>query len=121
MLYLIAATHKVQGDYLNNNFKQIGYRGGLSDSALTVIGSFGALFNGSGKVIYGISLDYIKFKPLYSGILVSMITSMVLIHFSVYSVFAYGACIWVCFMGDGSMTAMLPVATINIFGLRRGP
>lgn len=32
----------------------------------------------------------------------------------------FGACIWVNFMGDGSMTSMLPVVTISIFGLKRG-
>jgi hypothetical protein len=27
---------------------------------------------------------------------------------------------WINFLGDGSMTSMLPVVTINVFGIRRG-
>jgi hypothetical protein len=82
-LYLLAATHKFQGDYIVNSFKQIGFQGQISDKTLTFIGSFGALFNGTGKILLGASLDYFKFKPVYTWILVAIFTSLIMVHFSI--------------------------------------
>lgn len=85
-----------------------------------MIGSFGALFNGACKIVLASSLDYLPFKPVYCGILFTIISSLILIHFVTTSAIGFGACIWVNFMGDGSMTSMLPVVTLNVFGLKRG-
>ena len=80
----------------------------------------GALFNGACKIVLASSLDYIPFKPVYTGILIAIFASLILIHFSKSSPVMFGACIWVNFMGDGSMTSMLPVVTISVFGIKRG-
>jgi hypothetical protein len=85
-----------------------------------VIGSFGALFNGACKILLASSLDYLNFKPVYSCILAAIVASLVLIHYTGSSSFLFGACIWVNFMGDGSMTSMLPVVTLTVFGTKRG-
>ena len=115
ILFLIASTHKCPGYYVGNSFKQIGFQGGLPDSTLTVIGSFGALFNGVSKIILATSLDYFKFKPVYCTILSAVIISLIVIQFSVHNAYAFGLCVWINYLGDGSMTSMLPVVTINIF------
>ena len=65
-------------------------------------------------------MDYLPFKPVYTGILTAIILSLILVQFSTSNPYAYCTCIWVNFMGDGSMTSMLPVVTINVFGERRG-
>lgn len=85
-----------------------------------MIGSFGALFNGACKIILASSLDYLPFKPVYGVILVAIISSLVIVHFVTTSAVGFGACIWINFMGDGSMTSMLPVVTLNVFGYKRG-
>ena len=85
-----------------------------------MIGSFGALFNGACKIILASSLDYLPFKPVYGVILVAIISSLVIVHFVTTSAVGFGACIWINFMGDGSMTSMLPVVTLNMFGYKRG-
>jgi hypothetical protein len=85
-----------------------------------MIGSFGALFNGLCKIILASSLDYFPFKPIYTGILVAMISSLILVHFSTSNAYAFGACIWVNFFGGGAMTSMLPVVTMSVFGQMRG-
>lgn len=87
---------------------------------MTFIGSFGALFNGTGKILLGSSLDYFKFKPVYTCILAAIFISLIMVHFSSNNAYAFGACMWINFMGDGSMTSMLPVVSLNVFGLRRG-
>lgn len=87
---------------------------------MTFIGSFGALFNGGGKIFFGAILDYYKFKSVYTIILGAIFTSLIMVHFSYTNPFAFGACMWINFMGDGSMTSMLPVVSINVFGLARG-
>jgi hypothetical protein len=120
MLFIIASTHKSQGYYVGNSFKQIGFLGGLSDSTLTIIGSFGALFNGASKIILASLLDYTAFKPIYVCILSLMILSLVLMMLTTSNAILYGACVWINFLGDGSMTSMLPVVTYNIWGRTRG-
>jgi hypothetical protein len=87
---------------------------------LTIIGSFGALFNGACKIVLASSLDYFPFKPVYTGILAAIIFSLIVVHFSTSNPYAFGTCIWINFIGDGSMTSMLPVVTMNVFGLKRG-
>jgi hypothetical protein len=119
VLYIIASTHLFQGYYMTNSFKQIGFQRGFTDSTLTVIGSFGALFNGTCKIFLASSLDYLPFKPVYSCILGAVILSLIAVHFCTSTVF-FGACIWINFMGDGSMTSMLPAVTLAIFGTNRG-
>ena len=83
---------------------------------MTIIGSFGALFNGLSKIVLASLLDYVPFKPVYVSILSLMILSLVIINFVTSSPILYGGCVWINFLGDGSMTSMLPVVTINIFG-----
>ena len=85
-----------------------------------MIGSFGALFNGACKIVLASSLDYLPFKPVYSFILLAIIGSLVLVHFVTSSAVGFGACILINFMGHGSMTSMLPVVTLNVFGYKRG-
>ena len=84
-----------------------------------MIGSFGALFNGSCKIVLASSLDYLPFKPVYSCILGAVVLSLITVHFCTSTAF-FGACIWINFMGDGSMTSMLPAVTLAIFGTNRG-
>ena len=55
---------------MTNSFKQYGFTGGLDDSTLSLIGSFGALFNGCFKVFWATMLDYFPFKRVYTIILV---------------------------------------------------
>ena len=103
-----------------NSFKIIGFHGGIPDSTLTLIGSMGALFNGSSKIIFGTALDFFKFKPVYTFVFCAIFTSLISIQFTYSNSLLYGLCICANFMGDGSMTSMLPVVTLNIFGLKRG-
>lgn len=65
-------------------------------------------------------LDYFKFKPVYTVIICLIVVSLLSVHVSYTSPFAFGACMWINFMGDGSMTSMLPVVSINVFGHERG-
>lgn len=82
MLYFLAATHLFQGYYIGNSFKMIGYAGGIADSTLTLIGSFGALFNGCCKIIFASALDYYPFKTIYAVIVSSMIVSLIMVHYT---------------------------------------
>jgi len=98
----------------------IGYAGGLKDSTLTMIGSFGALFNGCCKIIFASALDYFPFKRVYAVISTCMITSLVMLHYTQSSPLGFGACILTALMCDGSITSMLPAVTLGVFGFKRG-
>jgi len=118
---MLAVCHLFYGYFMSNSFKQFGFIGGLDDRTLTNIGSFGALFNGCFKVFWASSLDYFNFKPVYAIIITIQITLLVVIHWAVYHAWSYFIVICLSFMCDGSMTSMLPVVTLNIFGILRGP
>ena len=120
-LYIIAFTHKMQGYWVGNSFKQIGFLGGLPDSTLTVIGSFGAFFNGVVKIVLASSLDYYPFKPLFAVVLAFTALTLILIPLTVQQPYLFAVLIWLNFFGDGSITSSLPVVTLNVFGIKRGP
>lgn len=105
---------------MGNSFKIIGYAGGIKDSTLTMIGSFGALFNGCCKIIFATALDYYPFKKVYAVISACMITSLIMVHYTQTSPVGFGACIFVALMCDGSITSMLPAVTLGVFGFKRG-
>ena len=120
-LYLIAITHLFYGYYMSNSFKQYGFSAGLDDRTLTTIGSAGALFNGCFKIVWATLLDYFEFKKIYAIILVIQISMLIWVHWSVNNAFTYAITICLSFMCDGSMTSMLPVVTLSVFKLTRGP
>ena len=88
---------------------------------MTLIGSFGALFNGCFKIVWATLLDYYNFKPVYSVVLCIYVVSLTTIHWAVYQSWSYAIVICLCFMCDGSMTSMIPVVTNRVFGVKRGP
>ena len=119
-LYIIASTHLFYGYYMTNSFKQFGFTGGLGDYTLSIIGSFGALFNGCFKIFWATMLDYYPFKRVYGVILLIQITLLISVHWAVYRAWSYAIVICLSFMCDGSMTSMLPVVTLHVFGIKRG-
>jgi hypothetical protein len=68
-LYLLAVFHLFYGYYMSNSYKQFGFTGGIDDKTLSLIGSFGALFNGCFKIFWAMLLDYFPFKPIYGVVL----------------------------------------------------
>ena len=54
---------------MSNSFKQFGFKGGLDDKTLSMIGSFAALFAGCLKIFWATLLDFYPFKKVYSVIL----------------------------------------------------
>lgn len=68
-MFIMASCHLFYGYYISNSFKQYGFEGNVDDATLTLIGSFGALFNGCFKVFWASLLDYFQFKPIYGIIL----------------------------------------------------
>ena len=121
LLYCLVVSHMFYGYYMSNEFKQYGFTGGLDDKTLTLIGSFGALFNGCFKIVWATLLDYYNFKPIYTIILCITISGLIAVHWAVYNSITYFIVVCLAFMCDGSMTSMIPVVTNRVFGVKRGP
>ena len=85
-----------------------------------MIGSFGALFTGFLKVIWATLLDYYQFKSVYSILLTIQVCLLLCVHWAVFQAWSYSIVICLSFMCDGSMAAILPVVTLNVFGIKRG-
>jgi Na+/melibiose symporter-like transporter len=112
MLYVLAASHMFEAYYVGNSFKMIGYKGGIKDSTLTIIGSTGSLLSGCSKIIFASLLDYFPFKKVYGGIITMIIVSLVMLHFTQSSPIGFGLCFCTAYMCGGSMTSMLPAITL---------
>mmetsp|Transcript_7853 Transcript_7853/g.13169 ORF Transcript_7853/g.13169 Transcript_7853/m.13169 type:complete len:84 (+) Transcript_7853:1163-1414(+) len=50
-----------------------------------------------------------------------MISLIVLVQYSVYNKWAFMLACWGTFMCDGAMLSIMPVITIDQFGMTRGP
>ena len=110
-IYALIVSHMFYGYYMTNQFKQYGFTGGIDDRTLTLIGSFGALFNGCFKIFWATLLDYYSFKRVYAMVLIIMISMLVWVHWAVYEVWSYSIVICLSFMCDGDITSMAPVVT----------
>lgn len=120
LLYLLATCHLFYGYYMLNSYKQLGFIGGIDDKMLTRIGSFGSLFNGTFKIFWASLLDYYPFKNCYMIIFAIQFTMLLWVHWAYTSAWQYFIVICLSFMCDGSITSMLPVVTLQVFGLKRG-
>ena len=120
-LYLLVVSHMFYCYYIANQYKQYGFTGGLDDKTLTTIGAAGALFNGCFKVMWSTLLDYYNFKPVFSVILCIVMICLGTIHWAVTNKNAYAIVICLSLMCEGAMASMLPVATKQVFGFKRGP
>ena len=66
-------------------------------------------------------LDYYNFKPVYSVVLLITMLCLVSLHWAVNNVYSYAMVVCLTFMCDGAMWSMLPVASKQVFGIKRSP
>lgn len=64
-LYLISFCHIFYGYYVIGTFKTIGGKTINDDQFLTLVGSFGSLFNGLSRIVWSSLLDYYSFNCVY--------------------------------------------------------
>lgn len=120
LLYLIATCFLYTEYYMTNSYKTFGFQGGIDDLTLTKIGSVGSLFNGCFKVFWASTLDIFPFKPIFFVVFGIQFSMLIWVHWAVYSSWQYFIVVCMSLMCGGGMISMLPVVTLNVFGLKRG-
>ena len=66
-------------------------------------------------------LDYFNFKRVFSVVLVITLLCLASLHIAVLNKYSYGIVVCLTFMTDGAMWSMLPVASKQVFGVKRSP
>lgn len=120
-MYAMAVCHYVYGYYYMSAYKQYAKDFINDDAYLTKVGAIAALFNGSFKVIWATSLDYVPFRTIYGGLIWLEFSLIILVQYAVTSKPWFLVVTCLTFMCDGSLTAMLPAFTVDQFGMKRGP
>lgn len=104
------------GYFLSSNFKTYGLDKISDDSFLTLVGSLSSLFNGGGRLFWGIVFDKIDFKKTYSIILIIQILVLATMRF--ISDYKASYLIWVCIglLCEGGHFVIFPPISLRVFG-----
>lgn len=107
--------------FLIESFKEYGQPFIADDAILSWIGTVAAFCNGFAKFLTPTLLDYLPYKAIYKYILFFTLLQIVTIRYAVVNEYTFMASVAYIFAVDGSIYAMTPVLTLNIFGFNRGP
>lgn len=84
-LYIMSVCHFVYGYYYAGGYKQYAKDYINDDAFLTRVGAIAALFNGSFKIVWATSLDYVAFRTVYGALIWLEFFLIILVQFAVIS------------------------------------
>lgn len=102
-------------------FKEYGQNFIKDDEYLSFIGATAMVVNGCSKLLGGLLLDYFDFISVYKVVMVALVAQIASINYMVQTSERYMISNITMFAAEGVFIAMLPVLTLKIFGLKRGP
>ena len=79
------------------------------------------IFNSFARLIGPTLLDHFDFIKVYKLVLFTILIQILTISFMVKTPFSFLVSNIAIFTSEGAFVAMLPVVTLKIFGLKRGP
>lgn len=113
-ILLMLTCSSMFGYFVAANYKNYGIVNIPDDRFLTLLGSLGALFNGSGRLLWGVILDRSNFKSVYTV----LATLMALNAFTMYFVQENRGLymIWVCsaLLLEGGHFVLFPTLAIKV-------
>ncbi len=86
------------------------------DSYLTIVGSIGAILNGTGRLFWGSILDKFPFKKLVTINNFIIAVASLAILWSYHNKVTYALTVFATNFAMGGFFAMYPVETVRIFG-----
>jgi len=108
------------GLLIASNFKNYGLLKINDDVFLTIVGSVGAVFNGVGRMIWGILYDKFSFRSVYLFLL--SIQIILIATYDLISEFKVSFFIWTCFLLFclGGHYVLFPSLCLKEFGVENG-
>lgn len=119
ILWLTFVLNTQAVGYINSMYKAFGQTFIQDDHFLAVVGAFAAIFNSSGRVLWGHLCDVFGYK-----LCMLLVTSLITILFSTLFFTEYGAratfaiWIWAIFFSFCGNFVLLPTATAQCFGTK---
>jgi MFS family permease len=120
LLYLISFCHVFYGYYIIGTYKTIGGIGISDDRFLTLIGSFGSLFNGLSRILWSSLLDCYSFNRVFRTLSMIQILLIATVLWSVKYQWIYFVVVSLSMMCEGALTSILPTETLHHFREKRG-
>ena len=102
-------------------FKEYGQNYIKDDEYLSLIGAIGMIFNSFARLVGPTLLDHYDFIKVYKLVIFTILSQILTIGFMVQTPFLFLLSNIAIFASEGAFVAMLPVVTLKIFGLKRGP
>lgn len=108
------------GLLIASNFKNYGLIKINDDKFLTIVGSVGAVFNGCGRMLWGMLYDRLTFKKVYIFLLIIQIIFVA--TFDSISSYKSAFFIWICVLlfCEGGHFAIFPALCLKEFGTNPG-
>ncbi len=119
LIFLMLSTSN--GFFMAANYKNLGILSISDDNFLNMIGSFGALTNGFGRIIWGILLDKYQFKASYILLLSLQFIEGISLKFIIEYQWIYLIWVGVSFFCLGGHLVLFPTFCVRCFGLKVGP
>ena len=116
-ILLMLTCSSMYGYFVAANYKNYGIVNIPDDRFLTLLGSLGALFNGSGRLLWGVILDRSNFKTVYTVLATLMALNAFTLYFVQENKGLY--MIWVCsaLLLEGGHFVLFPTLSIKVFFL----
>ena len=108
------------GMFIAFSYKEYGMLKIDDDSFLTVIGSTGAVFNGLGRLFWGVMLDYFSFKLLSACVNGLLLVGCLTMPFMVGNEYAFLVAVSVIYFCYGGNYSIYPTHTVRVFGQKIG-
>lgn len=109
------------GMFVAFNYKEYGTTRIYDDNFLTTVGSCGSIFNGLGRLLFGMLLDKFSFKVLSSFINIVLIVFGLSISLIVQNEYLYLVAVSMIYFVYGGNYSIYPTQTVRVFGNSLGP
>lgn len=102
------------------NYKEYGSIRITDDSFLTVVGSCGAIFNGFGRLVFGMLFDHFSFKVLSTIINSVLLAFAIILPFLADSKPMFLIAVCLIYFVYGANYSIYPTQTMRVFGTTVG-
>ena len=104
------------GIFIAFNYKEYGQTKLTNDSFLTLIGSLGAIFNGIGRVFWGIIFDRYSFRMISAVINFILMGCAIAAPYMVKNEVTYLVVVCIIYFNYGACYSLYPALTMRTFG-----
>ena len=109
------------GMFIAFNYKEYGHLQITDETFLTTVGSLGSVFNGLGRLFWGVLLDRFSFKAVSTSINIILLAFSVTMQYLVKVDYMYLIAVCLIYLAYGGNYSVYPTHTVRTLGNKYGP